>query len=526
MASLLSQMIEESNVYKKYSASRGNGLFASQDLQVKSQVIFVARPLLMVLDTAQLKSHCDYCLKPPSEHSPWADSGENNTLKRCTGCSVLRFCDRQCQKHAWAQYHKLECKVYAAQPRALPTLNRAILRLLKQHDAGILPVGEWEALHSLQDHYEGLLQVGGKNWQDLLLVAKKLQQDSGGKRRLETILRLVCLVVVNSFTLTNPTFDPIGLALHPRSALFNHSCEPNALVRFDVAPKSEAGKFPPSGSISVYTLRPVSKDEELTISYIDTTSPLVKRQQELKERYFFDCACKLCSQGTSHVLDGLRLDGDSSAYQRQEESKKLMNAQTSAEQYLEWVKATPGLEHQQVAEIRDAMSKLAATHNWELHRYPWPQLRKLLFLGLLGLEEFDAAFLQCAILLQKVYPVIFTQRHHPVRLVEMWTLFRMCHALLVTQTSPEGYSEPLVTLGCAALHELNSLLDIGGRVEGQFEHLVVKALHAVQSEPFIWGKYEERVSNSASAWAWLDQKIHDYLVKEEGIQVEELGHHN
>lgn len=413
---------------------------------------------------------------------------------------------------------------------------------MKQHDAGILPAGEWEDLHALKDHYEGLLQVGGKKWQDLLLVAKKLQKDSEGKQNLETIMRLVCLVrhkssicikaissdkrevVVNSFTLSSPTFDPIGLALHPRSALFNHSCQPNAFVRFDIAPKSEAGKFPPFGSISVYTLRPVSKDEELTISYIDTTSPMDKRQQELKERYFFNCSCKLCSLGPSPTLDGYRLDDDFNADQRQEGSKKLMEAQNSAEQCLEWVKATPGQEHQQITGIRDAMRSLAATHRWGLHRYPLPQLRKLLFLGLLDLDEYDSVFFQSAILLRKVYPVTITEKHHPIRLVEMWTFFQMCHTRLVTVKGPDGIKElePLKTLSCAALHELNGLLDVGGRVEGQFERLVVKALQSRQSEPFIWGNIEERVRNSAAAWAWLDQKIHDYLVKEEGVQVEDL----
>lgn len=226
------------------------------------------------------------------------------------------------------------------------------------------------------------------------------------------------------------------------------------------------------------------------------------------------------------LLDGYRLDAATGAQQQLEESQDLVKVQNLAEQYLEWVKAAPGVEHQHVAGIKDTMGKLAATGSWRLHRYPWPQLRKLLFLGLLNLEEFDAAFLQCAILLRKVYPVTFTEKHHPIRLVETWTLFRMCHNLLATRTS-EGKAqdiEPLVTLSCAALHELHGLLDVGGRVEGQFERIVDEALHSVQSAPHIWGNYEERVRNSVAAWAWLEQKIDDHLVKEEGVKAEELGY--
>jgi hypothetical protein len=94
MAANLPQVVEEQSVYKKSSPGRGNGLFAADDLRVKSQVIFVARPLLMVLDTAQLKSHCDYCFNSPSDNSILPDAGRIDMLKRCTGCSVLRFCDR------------------------------------------------------------------------------------------------------------------------------------------------------------------------------------------------------------------------------------------------------------------------------------------------------------------------------------------------------------------------------------------------------------------------------------------------
>lgn len=92
-ASPLPQIIEESNVQKKNLPGRGNGLFATSDLRVKSQVMFVARPLLTVLDTAQLTARCDYCLKSPSD-SITPESAEIAMLKRCTGCNVLRFCNR------------------------------------------------------------------------------------------------------------------------------------------------------------------------------------------------------------------------------------------------------------------------------------------------------------------------------------------------------------------------------------------------------------------------------------------------
>lgn len=275
----------------------------------------------------------------------------------------------------------------------------------------------------------------------------------------------------------------------------------------------------------MHTLRSVSKDEELTISYIDTTNPRGKRRQELKERYFFDCSCSLCSQGSIPVLDGYGLGDVPADQERPQLDQELSKVQTSASQYLERIKASPGMEHEHIAGIKDAMRQLSDTHSWGLHQYPWPQLRKVLFLGLLNLGELDAAFLHCAILLTKVYPLTITEKHHPVRLVEMWTLFMMSHNLLATRANDGNGTdiEPLATLGCAALHELHELLSIGDRTEGQFERMVNEALRSVQSQPHVWANYEVRVRNSRAAWAWLKQKTDEYLVKEEGVQAKVLG---
>lgn len=335
-------------------------------------------------------------------------------------------------------------------------------------------------------------------------------------------------MVVNSFTLTSPTFDPIGLALHPKSALFNHSCDPNAFVRFDVPPEPEVDGIPALGSISVHTLRPVATDEEITISYIDTTSPFDKRQEELRERYFFNCSCSLCSQGSNLLLDGFRpsptplADGHSTAG-----PKELKRLEQSVDQYLGWLKSTPGIEHQHVEGIKGEMQKLVDSGSWRLPRYPWPQLRKLLFLGLLELEKFDEAFIQCGVLLRRVYPILFKDEHHPVRLMEMWTLFHLCRNLLGTRLGEGRHNGPeidaLACLSCAAIDEVRRLLNVGGRVKGQFERIVDEALQSIKNEPHIWGDYQQRVRSSASAWTWLDQRLDNYLQSNEGLRPQDLS---
>lgn len=110
----------------------------------------------------------------------------------------------------------------------------------------------------------------------------------------------------NTFTLSSPSLTPIGVAISPTVALFNHSCWPNAVVVF---PKG-------AGEMQVVALRDIQEDEEVShwsrslrlekcaenlccqilSSYIDVTLPRDVRRPDLKARYFFDCACELCSR--------------------------------------------------------------------------------------------------------------------------------------------------------------------------------------------------------------------------------------
>jgi hypothetical protein len=82
--------------------------------------------------------------------------------------------------------------------------------------------------------------------------------------------------------------------LFPTLALFNHSCEPNCGIQYQER-----------NVIRIVALRDICKGEELTIAY---TNPFVNRKERrrvLKERFFFDCACKICS-GEAEESDNVR----------------------------------------------------------------------------------------------------------------------------------------------------------------------------------------------------------------------------
>lgn len=114
--------------------------------------------------------------------------------------------------------------------------------------------------------------------------------------------------VTNTFALTSPSLTPVGVSVSPLVALFNHSCDPGAVIVFprssrnpvdepqmqvialrDISPNEEASLY-----LLLEALSPTSDYYQILTSYIDTTLPRSLRQAALKETYDFTCLCELC----------------------------------------------------------------------------------------------------------------------------------------------------------------------------------------------------------------------------------------
>jgi hypothetical protein len=103
---------------------------------------------------------------------------------------------------------------------------------------------------------------------------------------IEEIIQLACQINSNSFVLYDPFSlqqSELGVSLLPLSALFNHSCSPNAIMYTDSL-----------GRNIIRTVQSVSKGEELTISYIDLNLPILERRGKLLETKNFWCSCHRC----------------------------------------------------------------------------------------------------------------------------------------------------------------------------------------------------------------------------------------
>jgi hypothetical protein len=90
------------NICVVQSPERGTSVVAAKDITAKSQVMLVDHPLLIALDTPNLAGYCYSCFKTAKE-LPRDVQGQAPSLQRCSGCKVVRFCNkvRETPQHPW-----------------------------------------------------------------------------------------------------------------------------------------------------------------------------------------------------------------------------------------------------------------------------------------------------------------------------------------------------------------------------------------------------------------------------------------
>lgn len=201
-----------------------------------------------------------------------------------------------------------------------------------------------------------------------------------------------------------------------------------------------------------------------------------------------------------------------------------------AEHFFLSMQSKGGLEHTQVDNIKHAMAQLASTAKWPLHRYPWPQLRQQLLLGLLGLEKYSEALLHSAIFVRIIHPIMFEQAYHPIRLVQMWTFWNICRHCLGTATQRQNPREKeqnnirwLGLLGCVMIEHIRGVMCDGMKEKGKLENIMEQAYQNVTHEGGFWEEYQqnpEKIRNET--WAWIDDKL-AALLREEGVSQDILN---
>jgi hypothetical protein len=113
--------IKTANIHSLPSvANKTQGLFVMKKVKTGELLFKIKRPLLAVVGGSKdaAASSCDNCFVTiKSEYNPIQKSTtvavSDRKLEKCCGCKVVYYCNKECQKKAWAHHHKYECKTLA-----------------------------------------------------------------------------------------------------------------------------------------------------------------------------------------------------------------------------------------------------------------------------------------------------------------------------------------------------------------------------------------------------------------------------
>jgi len=318
----------------------GRYLIATKDLE-ESSIILRDLPYTWAVDHSSFDIVCQHCFLEVSKEQQQENPSE---FIICNGCKRVGYCSEACQNIDMNQ-HKLECHIikkldtneYSAFLLSeikllVRTLSRKWLEqqldnnikinnnsnsnnsnsnnnnnndqgqsvdeasshyTLYKSETSLVPqdnglrYSDYAELVSNIENFDESLKNSLSFWicKYIVGLAKDVHREEDEIDLLNILLRNRC----NAFYIQGRPKDGSpgesrGCGVYVRNSFFNHSCDPN--VNYWVLNNTL--------EVECSLLRPVKENEELCISYIDTTFKLKKRRAKLLEGYLFHCTCTKC----------------------------------------------------------------------------------------------------------------------------------------------------------------------------------------------------------------------------------------
>ena len=221
----------------------------------------------------------------------------------------------------------------------------------------------------------------------------------------------------NAFTMVGIFNDKIGIVIHPLASLINHSCKPNAFVRFN---------FGSDGiTMDVRAMGKIARGEEIFLSYIDETEPIYRRRGMLYDQYHFICNCVKCAKV---------YEGDDNPPLSECAGPPCVE-ETNAFKLLDNLNASD-IEPEAVESIEQAICALRKKDGWSaLHRQPLASLRHVLVIAY-RYKNRPWSWSQAFIRHYEIDTNQDRSEYHVNRLVHQWYLIKLA-AELKDHLSPE-----------------------------------------------------------------------------------------
>ncbi|XP_054164728.1 SET and MYND domain-containing protein 4-like [Oppia nitens] len=282
----------------------------------KQSIVMLEKAMSCVLFNTHWETHCQNCCKNIG-YKHWS----------CPQCSQVVFCNEKCAKEA--KFHKYECRIMDVLS-AIGTNYHILFRIIllvgpqlaielvgnKSKQFNIFSANDSSAIDflkflQLSDHrHQYSLKIKAKSIQRAIQMALvfnnfdefKTSNESTVeylKQLASTLDILNYKICVNAFGMYEKMNDKqifrgnhIGNGICFMTSFFNHSCDANAFWQFN-------GRY-----ITVATQRDINANEDITVCYGPnyTDMSFDERQEFLKNNYFFECKCGVCSDEKAKSL--------------------------------------------------------------------------------------------------------------------------------------------------------------------------------------------------------------------------------
>lgn len=156
--------------------------------------------------------------------------------------------------------------------------------------------------------------IGTSSFAAWVKNVEQLDISEAGKEHVDRLINHLYAQLEN----TAGTFlDIEGSGLYSLQSKINHSCSPNAEIRFPFS----------NHILQVVALRTIQEDEEICISYFDECQirrSRYSRQKYLQDYYLFRCECEKCLE---QVADPNQTSGDEESDEDEEMEPNVVSRQ-------------------------------------------------------------------------------------------------------------------------------------------------------------------------------------------------------
>lgn len=258
----------------------GRFVTATADLAPGSLVLSEKQPYAKILSKERRSTHCANCFQALPRRIPC----RNRCRWRVTYCSL------RCEKVHWNKLHRWLCQL-----DAIDRYDDTFLLAFHAYTIQVKTICAEEFFFAcswihMQRTIPNLVSHMDTHW-----TSEVESFASIFYLPFDAFAFILGQVRSNSFAIQSRTDDAtlvkqqnLGTAVYLNASMFNHACNPNAVVMFS-----------PESALSVRTTHSIPSGSEISISYgpLAVRQSTEQRQLELQKKYHFQCQCDACLSG-------------------------------------------------------------------------------------------------------------------------------------------------------------------------------------------------------------------------------------